>query len=412
MILAMTNPLEHLYAPRAAGMNASEIRELLKLLDNPGIISFAGGIPDPALFPSDVIEQLAGDILRSGAASQALQYSISEGYLPLRRWIAGYMREARGVACEAENILITAGSQQGIDLIGKLLVAPGDIVLVERPTYLGFLQAMRAYEPQWRELAIGKESCATPDLAPGEAARARVAYLIPDFANPTGRTLDLAQRQAALECARALDIAVIEDAAYGDLGHDGQRHDALLRLDCDAVGGIDRSRVLYCGTFSKIFAPGLRVGWICGARAVIEKLVLVKQASDLHVSTLNQMLMERLAAQGFEAQCARNRRAYAERKGWMVEALARHMPQDVRWVRPEGGMFVWLELPAGFDGAALLERAVRDFAVAFVPGAPFFIGTPERATIRLSFSLASREQIFEGVRRLAELIASEREAAA
>jgi DNA-binding transcriptional MocR family regulator len=408
----MINPLEHLYAPRAAGMSASEIRELLKLLDNPGIISFAGGIPDPALFPTALIEAVAADILRSGAATQALQYSVSEGYLPLRRWLAGYMAEVRGVACAPENILLTAGSQQAIDLIGKLLVGKDDIVLVERPTYLGFLQAMRAYEPQWRELAIGAADCTTPDLAPEEAGRARIAYVIPDFANPTGRTLTTAQRQAVLARARALDVAVVEDAAYGDLGHDGKRHDALLRLDCEAAGGIDRSRVLYCGTFSKIFAPGLRVGWICGARPVIEKLVLVKQAADLHVSTLNQMIMERLASQGFEAQCVRNRQAYAERKGWMAEALARHMPQDVRWVRPEGGMFVWLELPAGIDGAELLARAVREFGVAFVPGAPFFIGTPDRATIRLSFSLASREQIFEGVRRLGELIASERGAAA
>ena len=403
------DPLAHLYARRAEGMKASEIRELLKLLEQPDIISFAGGIPDAALFPTATVETILHAILGpGGSAAEALQYSVSEGYGPLRRWIAGYMRDTRGVDCAAHNILITAGSQQALDLIGKLFVSPGDIVLTERPTYLGFIQSIRTFEPDLREIAVTDAGASAPDLADGEAGRARLAYLIPDFANPTGRTLTAEQRLAALALARSLDVAVIEDAAYADLGHAGQRNECLLKLDIDGTGSIDASRVLYCGTFSKVFAPGLRIGWICAAQSVIDKLVLAKQASDLHVAPMNQMVMERLAAETYDAQIARNRQVYAERKGWMVEALERYLPQDVHWVKPEGGMFVWLELPSDFDGADLLAKAVRDYRVAFVPGAPFFTGTAPRNTIRLSFSQASRDQIFEGAKRLADLITAER----
>ncbi|HEV2675859.1 MAG TPA: PLP-dependent aminotransferase family protein [Aliidongia sp.] len=409
MTQSQPDPLAHLYARRADGMKASEIRELLKLLEQPDIISFAGGIPDAALFPTERVDATLRAILGAGtSAAEGLQYSVSEGYGPLRAWIAGYMRDTRGVECSAHNILITAGSQQALDLIGKLFVSPGDIVLTERPTYLGFIQSIRTYEPDLRPLVLDDTGASVPDLADGDAVRARLAYLIPDFANPTGRTLSRHQRSAALALAGELDVAVLEDAAYADLGHEGQRNGSLLKLDCDATGSIDASRVLYCGTFSKVFAPGLRIGWICAAGGVIDKLVLVKQASDLHVSTLNQMVMERLAVETYDAQIVRNRHAYAERKGWMVEALTRHLPQDVRWVKPDGGMFVWLELPSGFDGADLLAKAISDYRVAFVPGAPFYTGAAARNTIRLSFSQASRDQIVEGVKRLGDLITVER----
>ncbi|TPL10553.1 PLP-dependent aminotransferase family protein [Mesorhizobium sp. B2-4-11] len=398
--------LMNLLASRSSRMKASEIRELLKLLDQPDIISFAGGIPDPALFPAEAIRDAYADVLGGGEAGAALQYQVSEGYLPLRRWIAGQMGKL-GVACEEANIFITSGSQQALDYIGKLLLSPGDTALVTWPTYLGALQAFNAYEPRYDRLRPEGGNM-TPDAYRAAAAanggRVKFAYLVPDFANPTGNTLDRQQREAVLDLAGELDIAIVEDAAYRALRYDGEGVPPILALDCARSGGIDKARTLYCGSFSKILSPGMRVGWVCAPRHVVEKLVLMKQASDLHSPSINQMVMHRAAEAVFEAQVEKLIGAYRERRDGLLGALAANMPEGVTWSRPEGGMFVWVTLPEGADATALLARSVKEARVAFVPGSAFFADGTGRNTLRLSFTLADRRAVSEGIPRLAALL--------
>ncbi|TJW37456.1 MAG: PLP-dependent aminotransferase family protein, partial [Mesorhizobium sp.] len=285
--------LMNLLASRSSRMKASEIRELLKLLDQPDIISFAGGIPDPTLFPAQAIGDAYAAVLGGSEAASALQYQVSEGYLPLRRWLAGKMGEL-GVACDENNILITSGSQQALDYLGKLFLSSGDTALVTWPTYLGALQAFNAYEPRYDRLAPDGGNM-TPDAYRAAAAsaggRVKFAYLVPDFANPTGETLSLKQREAVLDLAAELDIAVIEDAAYRALRYDGEAVPPMMALDCARSGGIDNARTIYCGSFSKILSPGMRVGWVCAPKRVVERLVLMKQASDLHSPSINQVVM-------------------------------------------------------------------------------------------------------------------------
>ena len=385
-------PWQDRFSTRMAHVRASEIRELLKLLDQPDILSFAGGIPDPALFPIERMRALYDAVL-SEAGPQALQYSVSEGLPPLRRWIAERMT-AGGVPCGEANIVITAGSQQALDLLGKLFLSRGDTVLVERPTYMGALGAFNAYEPRYADLNAGDEP------------EARLAYLVPDFANPTGRTLTRAEREALLTRAEADDIVLIEDAAYRDLRFAGEHQPSLMALDVARAGGIEAARTIYCGTFSKTLSPALRLGWVCAPTAVIDKLVLLKQGSDLHVSTINQMVAGRIVSEGYDAHLERLRAHYRERSAAMQAALARHMPMGVTWTKPQGGMFVWVQLPEGMDGAELLETALADERVAFVPGAPFHATDPAHNTLRLSYSLPSPDEIDEGVRRLARVIGS------
>ncbi|WP_181175331.1 PLP-dependent aminotransferase family protein [Mesorhizobium sp. B1-1-4] len=396
----------NLLASRSSRMKASEIRELLKLLDQPDIISFAGGIPDPALFPAEAIRDAYADVLGGGEAGAALQYQVSEGYLPLRRWIAGQMGKL-GVACEEANIFITSGSQQALDYIGKLLLSPGDTALVTWPTYLGALQAFNAYEPRYDRLRPEGGNM-TPDAYRAAAAanggRVKFAYLVPDFANPTGNTLDRQQREAVLDLAGELDIAIVEDAAYRALRYDGESVPPILALDCARSGGIDKARTLYCGSFSKILSPGMRVGWVCAPRHVVEKLVLMKQASDLHSPSINQMVMHRAAEAVFEAQVEKLIGAYRERRDGLLGALAANMPEGVTWSRPEGGMFVWVTLPEGADATALLARSVKEARVAFVPGNAFYADGTGRNTLRLSFTLANQRAVSEGIPRLAALL--------
>lgn len=394
------------FSERMSRVRANEIRELLKLLDQPDILSFAGGIPDPGLFPAERIQASYQAVLTDPQLSQqALQYSVSEGYLPLREWLAERMA-THGVACGPENIMLTAGSQQALDLLGKLFLTRGDTVVVARPTYLGALQAFTAYEPNYLDLPDGAldGDCDPQALMAGRAARP-LGYFVPDYANPTGESMTTTQRQVLLELADATDMTLIEDAAYRELRFAGEALPSLLALDIARSGSIEQARTLYCGTFSKTISPALRLGWVCGPKAVIEKLVLLKQGSDLHVSTINQMVGWRTVTEGYEQHLSRLRNAYGAKAQATLEALDRHMPQGVTWSKPEGGMFVWLRLPEGIDGKDLLARAIAEERVAFVPGAPFFAETAADNTIRLSYSLPSAEEIDDGVARLARLIA-------
>lgn len=392
-------------ATRNTRMKASEIRELLKLLDQPDIISFAGGIPDPNLFPADAFAQAFQQAMQPGNASVALQYSVSEGYLPLRDWLAGRMADI-GIPCDADNILITSGSQQALDYLGKLLLSPGDTAMVGWPTYLGALGAFNAYEPRYTRL--DPFSNADPAALQAEAqdagGRIKFAYLSSDFANPTGETVTLEGRHALLDQAEALNIAVIEDAAYQSLRYDGQPVPPILALEIARKGSIESCRTIYCGSFSKTLAPGLRVGWVVAPKAVVQRLVLMKQAADLHSPTLSQMATNIVARDCFDAHVARIKAVYQHRRDRMLAALDREMPEGVTYTRPEGGMFIWLTLPQGVDGAELLARAIAEERVAFVPGGAFYADGSNRNTLRLSFSCAGDEQIDQGIARIAKLL--------
>ncbi|OCP17739.1 MULTISPECIES: PLP-dependent aminotransferase family protein [unclassified Ensifer] len=399
---------DHIFATRSSRMRASEIRELLKLLDRPDIISFAGGIPDPELFPDVEFRDAYAEIFAGPAVSAALQYSVSEGYKPLREWLAKQM-EALGIPATVDNIFITSGSQQGLDYIGKLFLSPNDTALVTWPTYLGALQAFNAYEPHYDQLNPGgnRTPAAYAEAAKAAGGRVKFAYLSADFSNPTGETVDRAGRERVLDLAEELDIAVIEDAAYQSLRYDGEAIPPILALEIARKGDINNTRTVYCGSFSKTLAPGLRVGWVCAAEPVIRKLVLLKQAADLHSSTINQMAICTVAERGFEAQVAKIHRVYKHRRSAMLAALEKYMPDGVTWTKPEGGMFVWVTLPKGMDGTALLAKSLETAKVAFVPGRAFFADGSGENTLRVSFSCANDKMIEEGIRRLGDLVRGE-----
>lgn len=398
---------EQIFATRSSRMKASEIRELLKLLEQPDIISFAGGIPDPALFPAEEFQQAYAEIFSGAQVNAALQYSVSEGYKPLREWLAGEMDNI-GIECTADNVFIVSGSQQGLDYLGKLFLSPKDTALVTWPTYLGALSAFNAYEPNYDQLNPGGNR--TPETYRETAAKlggaVKFAYLSADFSNPTGETVDLAGREKVLELADELDIAVIEDAAYQSLRYDGDAVPPIMVLDIARSGGIENTRTIYCGSFSKTLAPGLRVGYIVASAPVIRKLVLMKQAADLHSSTINQIAIERVASRGFDKQVAKIKAAYSARRDAMLAALDKYMPKGTRWTKPEGGMFIWVTLPEGMDGAALLAKSIATEKVAFVPGRAFFADGSGTNTLRISFSCANEAMIEEGMKRLGRLIAT------
>jgi DNA-binding transcriptional MocR family regulator len=389
-----------MYADRVSRMGASEIRELLKVLDQPDMISFAGGIPDPALFPTESIKNAyVATLEQTQLGGQSLQYSVSEGYLPLRRWIAEYMTSL-GATCEPDNIVITSGSQQGLDYLGKLFLSPGDTALVEAPTYLGALQAFNPYEPNYASLTFNADSVQCGEIP----TRASMAYVVSDFANPTGESLSEGQRSALLGLVADLGVPLIEDAAYEALRFEGERIPSCLALDIRRRGSIDASSVIYCGTFSKTISPGLRVGWICAARDLIQKIVLTKQASDLHSPTLNQMVMHQVVEEIYPEQVERIKTVYAQRRKAMLNALSEYLPDGVTWTEPAGGMFVWVTLPVGMDAKTLLESALTEERVAFVPGGAFFADGSGKNTLRLSYSLPPEAVITEGISRLGRLI--------
>lgn len=377
----------------------SEVQELLKLLTRPGLISFAGGVPDPAFFPRELARQAHERVLSDPeVARQALNYSITEGYEPLREAIVRHMR-GLGVPCEVDNILITNGCQQALSLVGQLFLDAGDRVLAARPTYFGALQAFDAYGPQFATL--------TPE---GALPPAKLGYIMPDFANPTGVSLTREERLDVLDRAEAAGAVLVEDTAYSALYYDGPPPPSLLALDAERRGGVDAARVIYCGTFSKTVLPGLRIGWVVAPRPVIAKLVLLKQGVDLHAGTLAQTVMVDVLRDLDTDHLARIRDAYSHRRDAMLAALADHMPQGVTWTRPGGGLFVWLDLPRQADSMVLVKEAIDRANVAFVPGVGFYAAEPETNTMRLSYSLCDEARIRKGVAALAEVVRDHLEA--
>ncbi len=383
-----------LLARRAQHMNPSVIRELLKLTEQPGIISLAGGLPSAKTFPIEAMREAADRVLREDGAA-ALQYAASEGHGPLREWVAAEL-SGQGMRVSPGQVLITSGSQQGLDLVGKVLIDEGSRVLVESPTYLGALQAFAPMMPQFQGLASDDEGLRA-DALREHAAQARMLYLLPNFQNPTGRLMGAARRAQVTEALADTGVPLIEDNPYGDLWFDAPPPSPLsAQLPEQSI---------YLGSFSKVLAPGLRLGYVVAPASVYPKLLQAKQAADLHTPTFNQRVVSEVLQNGFLQRHVPGIRAlYKAQCAAMLAALDTHgQGLGLQWARPQGGMFVWLRLPAGMDAAALLPQAVAR-GVAYVPGAAFFADAAEANTLRLSFVTASAADIERGIAALAQTV--------
>jgi DNA-binding transcriptional MocR family regulator len=386
------------FASRMNILRASDIREILKVTQNPDMISFAGGLPAPELFPNIAIGEIAKEILQTHARI-ALQYSPTEGYQPLREQIATRMNALWSTRLNAEEILVTTGSQQGLDLLAKLFIDEGDAVICESPTYLGAVMAFNVFKPRWVEIATDDDGM---DLKALEHAlhtedRVKMMYVVPNYQNPTGRTWSTERRRGLLALAQRFTVPIIEDNPYGELTFEGDTPRAIQAMEEDGI-------VISLGTFSKIFCPGLRIGWIAARRPFLDRLVVLKQAADLHTSTLDQMITSvYMETHDLEKDLMQKREVYRERRDAMVSALETEMPPGVKVTHPQGGLFLWLELPEEVDTRQLL-RVSLDRGVAFVPGDSFFPTTQRKNTMRLNFSNMPEHRIIEGVRRLATAI--------
>ncbi len=395
-----TPAMEVDFARRMSILRASDIREILKVTQNPEMISFAGGLPAPELFPKEAIAGIAAEVLLTHG-EVALQYSPTEGYPPLREKIAARMNAIWGTRVTPDEILITTGSQSGLDLTGKLFIDEGDVVLCESPSYLGALMAFNVFRPRWVEIATDDEGMQPESLE--QALRTtrgvKLIYTVPNFQNPSGRTWSLERRQHLAALALKYNVPVIEDNPYGELCYDGTTPPCVQTLD-------EAGLVIALGTFSKIFCPGLRIGWVAARREFIDKYVVLKQASDLHSSTFDQMLTAAyMDAFDFERDLDIKRKVYKSRRDAMVEALEREMPDGVRFTRPRGGLFLWVELPESIDARVLLQACLKQ-NVAFVPGGAFFPAREQKNTLRLNFSNMPEDRIREGVRRMAAALAA------
>lgn len=388
------------YARRTHRMTSSAIRELLKVTERPEFISFAGGLPAPEVFPVQEVARVADRVLRE-SGSVALQYSATEGYRPLRELIAQEAC-AEGVPATLENVLITTGSQQGIDLMGKIMLDPGDVVAVESPTYLAALQSWSAYEAEFLAAPAddGGMDVEALERMLGNSLPTMI-YCLPNFQNPRGVTMNRARREALVDLSRRHGIPIVEDDPYGDLRFEGEHLPTLIACDAAQDGG-DRyeGNVVSLGTFSKILSPGMRIGWVVAAPEVIAHLTQAKQGTDLHTSTLDQMIAYEMLRSGYlQKHTPLIVQTYRQRRDVMLESLAEHFPQGVRWTHPEGGMFLWVELPPSVDATALLAAAMEE-EVAFVPGRGFHPDGAGHNTLRLNFSNSSPDRIREGIRRL------------
>jgi 2-aminoadipate transaminase len=392
-------------ARRTQRVKSSAIRELLELTQRPELISFAGGLPAPEFFPVADIEAAADRVLQE-RGREALQYSTTEGYLPLRELLVRHMSRY-GIEAGSSNVLVTSGSQQALDLVGKLLIDPGDTVVVEDPTYLGAIQAFSVCQPRFATVPVDAEGIDPERLAAALERGAKFLYLLPNFQNPSGVTMSLARRERVVELANRSGVPIVEDDPYGQLRYEGEHLPPLARLEAERHRGAGLppdGGVIYLGTLSKTLAPGLRIGWVVAPAPVIDKLVQLKQGADLHTATFCQMVAYETARGGLlDRHVRRLREVYRERRDAMLEALAREMPPGVTWTRPQGGLFLWVTLPAGLDSTGLLRDALaRD--VAFVPGAPFHAAGGGEHTLRLNFSAAPPDRIAEGIRRLASAL--------
>jgi len=379
-------------ARRTASMNPSSIREILKVTERPGIISLAGGLPCAEAFPVEAVREASARVLRD-APHASLQYASSEGLPELREWVAEHLRDA-GMQVDASQVLITTGSQQGLDLLGKVLVDAGSRVAVESPTYLGALQAFNVFEPEW--LPVASDSQGPMPEALLLARGARLLYALPNFQNPSGRCISASRREAIVKTAQSIGLPIVEDNPYGELWYDERPPAPLAAHWPDGVA--------YLGSFSKVLAPGLRLGYVVAPPALGSKLLQAKQAADLHTPGFNQrIVLDILRTDLLSRHLTSMRVRYKAQRDAMADALRLHLPEGCRWEVPRGGMFFWVELPAGVEAQALLPHAVER-GVAFVPGDAFYAGRGDPGTMRLSFVTAAPDQIDRGVRMLADAL--------
>jgi 2-aminoadipate transaminase len=385
-------------AARTARMKGSAIRELLKLLEQPDVISFAGGMPAPEFFPLREIDEACRYIIHH-EGSQAMQYSVTEGYGPLKEYLAAAMHEY-GVPAVPDNVLLVNGSQQALDLIGKLFLDPGDTVITSRPTYLGAIQAWNAYQARYQTVSLDEDDMVVDEIE--QAYRDTVSvtgrppklvYVLPNFDNPAGTTLPLARRQRLAEVAARLDLVVVEDDPYGQLRFEGEDVAPLCTLIPE--------RTIYLSTFSKTLAPGFRLGWIVCPEVLLQRFVQAKQGCDLHTSTFVQHVANDICQRGLlKPHVRRLREVYRERRDTMLDALAEFWPAECSWFRPQGGLFLWAWAPESIDAAEFLETALKE-KVAYVPGVNFYPNEDGGYNaMRLNFSYCPPERIVEGVRRL------------
>jgi 2-aminoadipate transaminase len=381
-------------AHRADRLEPSVIREILKVTEKPGVISLAGGLPAPQSFPVQAMREACVRVLADTPA-EALQYAASEGFGPLREWVAGQMN-AQGLRVQAAQVLITTGSQQGLDLVGKLLIDAGSTVAVEAPTYLGALQAFSPYEPRFQAVDCDEQGPLPQALAAAQGAR--FLYLLPNFQNPSGRSMGGARRVALAQAALEVGLPLVEDNPYGELWFDSAPPPPL----CAHAG----EGAIYLGSFSKVLAPGLRLGYVIAPKALYPKLLQAKQAADLHTPGFNQRVAFEVIRSGLlDTHLPQVRALYKAQRDAMRTALDKHLPAGCRFNVPAGGMFFWVELPEALDAAALLPRAV-EAGVAYVPGAPFYCEAPRANTLRLSFVTVPVAQIEQGVAALGRVLAT------
>jgi DNA-binding transcriptional MocR family regulator len=394
------------FADRLNNVETSAIRELFKLLGKPGIISFAGGFPDSALFDVDGIREAVNAALTEEAGG-ALQYGATEGYQPLREQLAAFMTSKGNQGVTASDLIVTTGSQQALDLLGKTLISPGDKVIVEGPTFLATIQCFRLYGAQLVTAPVDGQGVDTEQLEKLIVEhQPKFIYLIPTFGNPSGAMLSLERRKKVLELAVQHNVLVVEDDPYGDLYFGDAPPPSLLALSASVPGS--RERLVHCGSLSKVLSPGLRVGWMVGPAELLGKATMCKQFSDAHTSTFAQATAAQyLQAGRMPATLAKVRAVYAERAAAMGHALRRELGDAIEFVQPHGGLFVWARLTGAggklADGGELAKRAIEK-GVAFVPGAPFYASNPDHATLRLSFATVGVDKIEEGIGRLRQAL--------
>ena len=382
---------------RAQKLTDSAFREIFKLAERPEIISLAGGLPAPDTFPVERLRASADAVLTS-MPTAALQYGPAEGYLPLREWIAA-RHSTTATRIDPANVLVTTGSQQALDLLGKVLINAGSRVLVETPTYVGALQAFSLSEPQFVSVPSDEKGPMPAALTSQFLDGARFMYCLPNFQNPSGRRMTLERRNELARVAREAGLLLLEDDPYSSLSYAGDTLPTLLSMNPD--------NVVYMGSFSKVLAPGLRVGYLIAPPALYSKLAQTKQAADMHTPSFTQRMVYETIKDGFlDEHIPTIRALYSQRCAVMLEAMSKHFPASVTWNRPEGGMFIWVQLPPGVNSMTLFRKAIAQ-NVAFVPGAPFYANEPQMNTLRLSFVTVPPEKIQKGIATLGALIAHE-----
>ncbi|MCU0852334.1 MAG: PLP-dependent aminotransferase family protein [Thermoplasmata archaeon] len=401
----MTLNVTRHFSERSKGMRASEVRELLKLLQVPDMISFAGGFPNPETFPAEIIREIVNDVLKKDGG-QALQYGITEGYAPLRECVAERMRK-KSIEADKENVLIVSGSQQVIDLMGKIFIDPGDTVVISAPTYLTALTGFGSWQATFESIPIDANNMRMDifeDRMKRLAKRSNppeIVYALPNFQNPAGVTMPEKNRKRLVDLASDYDFIILEDDPYGELRYVGEHVKPIKSFD-------DEGRVVYCSTFSKVMAPGLRVGWVVADPEILKKLIISKQSADVCTNVLGQRIAHEYVVRGqIDPQIEKIKKAYKRKMELMLQGMDEFMPEGIKWIRPEGGMFLWVELPESIESDELLKKALKK-RVAFVTGKAFYADPRDGLhTMRLNFTHPADDMITEGMRRLGSVVNQE-----